>query len=233
VSNFAIKATELFVIYFPLVRVLGTIAVIVATTFEQFVLNNSLVAGIVGSVLTVVLLCFREFFSRPRLHLFFDGTDDQYLAESTHPEGDSPAVTRKYLRVSLKATGLCRLKIGGLSGAKNCRIYITSIQPVVNRQEGKDRIYDARQISWPPNKSFEARGIPRGITMFANVVTMRKGILRWTFQIPAAYGLGEDVLTHATLRIGITATADNAKPVSIYIRASVKEDKSGFEARLE
>ena len=77
-SNFAIKATELFVIYFPLVRVLGTIAVIVATTFEQFVLNNSLVAGIVGSVLTVVLLCFREFFSRPRLRLFFDGTDDQY-----------------------------------------------------------------------------------------------------------------------------------------------------------
>jgi hypothetical protein len=195
--------------------------------FEQFLLNNnSLVGGVVGAVLTVVLLWLGKLFSRPRLHLSFDGTGDRYLAESTHPEGDDPAVTRKYLRVSLK--------VGGLSGAKNCRIYITSIQPIVNGRKEKDRIHDARQISWPPNKKFKARYIPRGITMFANVVTMRQGNLGWTFQIPDQYGLGEDVRTHAgTLRMGITATAENAKPVSIYIQASIKADKSGFEARLE
>jgi hypothetical protein len=207
----------------------------VRQAFEQFLLNNnSLVGGIVGAVLTVLLLWLGKLFSRPRLHLFFDGSDDRYLAESTHREGENPAVTRKYLRVSLKAAGLFGLEIGGLSGAKNCRIYITSIQPVINGREGKDRIHDARQISWPPNKMFEARDIPRGITMFANVVTMRQGNLGWTFQIPASYGLGAEVLTHAgTLRMGITATAENAKPVSIHIQASIKADKSGFEARLE
>lgn len=207
----------------------------VLRAFEQFLLsNNSLIGGIVGAVLTVVLLWLGKFFSRPRLRLFFDGADDAYLTESTHREGDNPAVTRKYLRVSLKAAGLFGLEIGGLSGAKNCRIYISSIQPIVDGREGKDRIHDARQISWPPNQMFEARDIPRGITMFANVVTMKQGNLGWTFQIPASYGLGGDVLTHAgTLRIRITATAENAKPVSIHIQASIKADKSGFEARLE
>jgi hypothetical protein len=203
--------------------------------FAQFLLNNnSLMGGVVGSVLTVVLLWLGKLFSRPRLSLFFDGTSDGYLTESTHPEGDDPAVTRHYLRVSLKATGLFGLEIGGLAGAKNCRIYVISIQPVVDGREEKDRIHDARQISWPPNKAFDARDIPRGITLFANVVTMKQGNLGWTFQIPASYGLGKKVLTHAgTLRIGITATAENAKPVSKYIRASIKGDRSGFKAHLE
>ncbi len=183
--------------------------------------------------MTAALLWLGKSFSRPQLCLLFDGTDDAYLTESRHPEGGS-LVTREYMRVSLKAAGLFGKKIGGLSGAKHCRIYITSIQPVIDGRDGKDRIHDARQISRPPNKMFEARHIPRGIAMFANVVTMKQGNLGWTFQIPASYGLREEVLTHAgTLRLGITATAENAKPVSIYIRATIKADKSGVEAHLE
>jgi hypothetical protein len=208
--------------------------------FEQFLLNNNslvlagIVGAVVGSVLTVALLWLGKFVSRPRLRLFFNGTDvERYLPESTHPEGrPAVTVTRKYLRVSLKAVGLFGREIGGLSGARNCRIYITSIQ--LDGREGTDRIHDARPISWPPNKNFDTRDIPRGITMFANVVTMKQGNLGWTFQIPNTYGLRQDVLTHAgTLRIGITATAENAKPVSIHIRAFIKADKSGFEAHLE
>jgi hypothetical protein len=68
--------------------------------------------------------------------------------------------------------------------------------------------------------------------MFANVVTMREGHLGWDFQVPNQYGL-DSVRSHAgTLRFRITATAENAKPVSIYIDASIKADKSGFQTRL-
>ena len=70
--------------------------------------------------------------------------------------------------------------------------------------------------------------------MFANVVTIRKGGGHWHFQVPDTYGLSEDLLNHpGFMRIGVTATADNAKPVTIHVWASIKKDRSGFEARLE
>lgn len=195
--------------------------------------NNSLFGGAVGAMLTATLLALKQSFGRPRLDLDFK-SNEAYLPESTHAEGDIPTVTRKYLRVSLKATGLFGRNLGGSSGAKNCRIYLTSIQPVTTGTVGKDHIYDARPISWPPNNEFNPRDIPRGVTMFANVVTIKKGNLGWTFQIPSTYGLEQELLTHpGTMRIGVTATADNANPVSIYVRASIKADKSGFEAYQE
>jgi len=80
--------------------------------------NNSLVGGIAGAVLTVGLLWISQFFARPRPRLHFNGTDDACLAESTHPEGDMPDVTRKYLRVNLRSAGLFGRHFGGLSGAK-------------------------------------------------------------------------------------------------------------------
>jgi hypothetical protein len=143
-------------------------------------------------------------------------------------------VTRKYLRVSLTANGLFGTRFGGFSGAKSCRIYITAIQPVANGKLHDDQLYDARQLSWPPNEMFEARDIPRGVTMFANVVTMKKGGLHWHFQIPNSYGLSEELLTHpGRRRIAVTATADNAKPITRHIKASVKADRSGFDAEME
>lgn len=145
---------------------------------------------------------------------------------------DEPSVTKKYLRVSLKAAGLFGTSFGGSSGAAKGLIYITAIQPVVNGSAGKDQLHDARPVSWPPNKTFDPRHIPRGITMFANVVTMREGHLDWNFQVPNQYGLNS-VRSHAgTSRFRIAAIAENAKPVSIAIDASIKADKSGFQTRL-
>lgn len=116
--------------------------------------NNSLFGGAVGATLTAILLALKQSFGRPRLHIDFK-SDQAYLPESTHREGDIPAVTRKYLRISLKATGLFGRNLGGSSGAKNCRIYLTAIQPVTNGTVGRDHIYDARPVSWPPNNQFE------------------------------------------------------------------------------
>ena len=192
----------------------------------------SLFSGISGAVTTLVLLSVGKFLARPRLVLSFDGSRDAYVATSTHREGNEPSITRKYLRVSLRAAGLFGTNFGGSSGAAKCLIYIAAIQPVVNGRAGNDQIYDARPVSWPPNQTFDPRHIPRGITMFANVVTMREGNLGWDFQVPNQYGLNS-VRSHAgTLRFRITATAENAKPVSIYIDASIKADKSGFQTRL-
>jgi len=68
--------------------------------------------------------------------------------------------------------------------------------------------------------------------MFANVVTMKHGHSHWRFQVPNHYGL-DSVCNHAgPLLLRITATAENADPKSIEIEASIKADKSGFEARL-
>ncbi len=185
-----------------------------------------------GAVTTLLFLWVGKFLARPRLVLSFDGSSDAYVATSTHREGKQPSVTRKYLRVSLRAAGLFGRDLGGSSGAANCLIYITAIQRVVNGSAASDEIYDGRTVSWPPNGMFDPRHIPRGITMFANVVTMKQGHLGWNFHVPDQYGL-DSVRSHAgILRFHITATAENAKPVSIYIEASIKADLSGFQARL-
>lgn len=111
-------------------------------------------AGSAVRFFTVALLWLGKLFSRPRLPLLFDGADDGYLSESTHYE-NKHLVTRKYLRGSLTNRGL--------SNAQDCRIYVASIQPITNGSVVKDRIHDARHISWPPNNTFEARDIPRGV----------------------------------------------------------------------
>jgi hypothetical protein len=203
---------------------------------EQFMCflrsNVSLFGGMLGALTTLVLLSVGKCLARPRLVLSFDGSSDAYMATSTHSEGNEPSVTRKYLRVSLRAAGLFGTNLGGSSGAVKCLIYLTAIQPVVNGRAGNDQLHDARPVSWPPNRTFDARHVPRGITMFANVVGMREGHLGWNFFVPDQYGL-KLVRNHAgTLRFRITAIAENAKPVSIYIDASIKADKSGFQTHL-
>ncbi len=122
----------------------------------------SLFGGIGGAVATLVLVRVGQYFTRPKLVLSFDENGKAYMASSTHRENDQK-VTRTYIRVSLRTSG--RL---GSSAATNCRIYITAIQC-----DGTDYLHDARTISWPPNNDWEPRTIPRGITMFANVVTMQ------------------------------------------------------------
>ena len=192
--------------------------------------NVSLFGGMLGALTTLALLWVGKFLTRPRLVLSFDGNSDAYMATSTHSEGGQQ-VTRKYLRVSLTASGLIRNSFGS-AGAANCLIYITAIQPVVNGRACNDQLHDGRTVSWPPNKSFAPRHIPRGITMFANVVTMKEGHLGWDFQVPDQYGL-HSVRSHpGILLLRITATAENADPVSIHIEASIKADKSGFQTRL-
>ena len=180
-----------------------------------------------GALTTLAFLWAGKFLTRPRLVLSFDGDSDAYMAISTHSEGGHQ-VTRKYLRVSLRASGLIG-NLFGSGGAANCLIYITAIRPVDSGRAGNDQLYDGRTVSWPPNKSFAPRHLPRGITMFANVVTMREGYLGWDFQIPDQYGLNS-VRSHAgILRLRITATAENAAPVSIHIDAAIKADMSGFQ----
>lgn len=121
-----------------------------------------LFGGAAGACLTFIFLGLKQLFGRPRLHLVFNKDDEAYLSESTHLEGETPKVmvTRKYLRVSVQATGIFRSRSGGSSGARKCRIYVTSIQPIKDGKPQHDRIYDARPTSWPP-RSLRVR-ISRG-----------------------------------------------------------------------
>src|SRR5277367_6377912 len=97
--------------------------------WKQFAQDYAfLFGGAAGACLTFFFLGLKQFFGRPRLKLHFNNTDEAYLAESTHPEGEpSVMVTRKYLRVSLKATGIFGLQFGGSTGARKCLIYVTSV----------------------------------------------------------------------------------------------------------
>jgi len=107
---------------------------------EQFLAflhrHVSLLSGMLGAVTALVLLSVGKFLARPRLVLSFDGSSDAYMATSTHSEDNERSVTRKYLRVSLRAAGLFGTNFGGSSGAAKCLIYIAAIQPVVNASAG-------------------------------------------------------------------------------------------------
>jgi hypothetical protein len=192
----------------------------------------SLFSGVLGALTTLAFLPVGRSLARPRLTLSFDSARDGYMETSMHPEGEPPVtVTRKYLRVSVTPKGLFGRNLGGSSGAEDCLIYITAIQKVENGNVGKDCLYDGRELSWPPNRAFSPRHIPRGVTMFANVVTMKTEHIGWDFQVPAQYGL-HSIRSHpGSLLLTITATAANAKPVSIQIEARIKADRSGFEAK--
>lgn len=74
---------------------------------------------------------------------------------------------------------------------------------------------------------FFIRCLSREISRLRNDVRQRhhheKGELHWHFQIPGTCGLRDGLVNHpGTMRIGITATADNATPGTIDIRASIK-----------
>ena len=74
----------------------------------------SLFGGIGGAVATLVLLKIGKFLSRTRLVLSFDPSSNAYMSTSTHLEGGQQ-VTRKYLRVSVRAAGVVTMKQGHLN----------------------------------------------------------------------------------------------------------------------
>ena len=136
------------------------------------------------------------------------------------------------MRVSVTINGPMFWKSLGHIGAKDCQIYLTGIQRLIAGRLQKDELYDARPVSWPPNKDFKPRNIPRGATMFVNVVTMRAGQLGWHFHLPDTYGI-DDLRTHGgALVLTLAVTAENAASSSIKIEASIRANRSGFDARI-
>jgi hypothetical protein len=202
-------------------------------SFWQFLVDHiTVLSGVLGVLVTLLVTGARQWLGRPRLVLSFHDSE-AYLSTSTHREVDQQEVTRKYLRVSVKIDGPRFWKSYGYVGAKDCQFYLTGIQRVIAGKPQEDILYDARPVSWPPNNDFKPRNIPRGATMFANVVTMRVDHLGWDFQLPGLYGLSWETRSYSgTFVLTLAATAENAFPSSIRIAASIKADKSGFNVSL-
>ena len=192
----------------------------------------TLFSGVLGVLLTLLATGGAQWLGRPRLKLSFDPGSDSYMSTSTHQEGTDLNVTRKYLRASVSVSGPRFWRSYGYIGAKDCQIYLIAIQRIIAGKLSEDELYDARPISWPPNNDFKPRNIPRGATMFANVVTVRVGHLGWDFQLPGQYGLLDIRGASGTLVLTLVATAENAYSSSIQIAASIKADKSGFDTRI-
>jgi hypothetical protein len=187
--------------------------------------NNSLIGAIVGSLLTIFGFWIAAWYRKPKLVLTFRSSE-KFLTESTHTEGDRQNVTRKYLRV--------RLKNDGRSPARKTCIYLMSIEKVSGDQILPTEFADPRKISWPPHAEFEPRDLPRHLPNFANVVDMERGKLHWNFQIRDRHEIKASITSYpGELRIGLMATADNADPVTHYIRVSIRADLSGFNATAE
>src|SRR5580704_9015196 len=131
--------------------------------FRAFLVEHiTLFSGVLGVLVTLLVTGAGKWLGRPRLVLSFDPSSDAYMSTSTHPEGDQPSVTRKYLRVSVTINGPMFWKSLGHVGAKDCQIYLTGIQRLIAGRLQEDELYDARPVSWPPNKDFKPRNIPRG-----------------------------------------------------------------------
>ncbi len=87
-----------------------------------------------------------------------------------------------------------------------------------------------RIVSWPPNKTYFKVYPPRSYDVCKRSDDETR-IFGVELSVPNDYGL-DSVRTHTgAFLLRITATAENAHPVSIEIEASIKHDRSGFDAR--
>jgi hypothetical protein len=160
-------------------------------------------AAIVGGLITGFYGHARAYINRPKLQLNFDQDSPAYKVTLNYKLRDID-VEDVIIRVQLTNAGR--------TTAKHCRVFLTSVKEVVSNQEIATQYFDSKPLAWP-GWDFTPRDIPPKVPFYVEVVGVYKHELGWNFKLESIETRGMKNFK-GTYRLELTATADNAEPVS-------------------
>ena len=182
-------------------------------------------AALAGAIVPSIIGRIKECYTRPILNLTFKSRDDAYLVESTYMAGEAER-TSKFVRV--------RLINKGRDVARECRVYLTEVREADGQQLHPTTFYDSKNLPWAGfPKDYDARPIPAGINAYIDVLRVSKGEPNWHFCVETMFASQLPIEAYkGILRLKITATADNAEPVSISLDVTYRGDYDGLRSTL-
>jgi hypothetical protein len=182
-------------------------------------------AALAGAIVPSIIGWIKDRYTRPILNLTFESKDDAYLVESTYMAGEMER-TSKFVRV--------RLTNKGRDVARECRVFLTEVREVDGQQLHPTSFYDSKSLPWAGfPKNYSARPIPAGINAYIDVLRVSKGDPKWDFRVKTMFASQRPIETYkGILRLKITATADNAEPVSITLDVTFRGDYDGLRSAL-
>ncbi len=178
-------------------------------------------SAIVGAVLHGIYQHLRDWYGRPRLRIDYQGTvGANYVDLDYHRQGEN--IAEIYIRA--------RIRNIGRRPAKNCLVFLTAIREVHPSDTTQASFYDPTAVAWAGSK-FSPRDIPRGIPFYVNVVKVSKHTSGWLIAVENLYGNEEKLKYYrGTYRFQLTATADNAEPITYEIDVTYNGDWHNLRA---
>ncbi len=158
-------------------------------------------AAIAGGLLSGAYQHARNHWTRPKLQVDYEGSDGNKV-DSEIKKGEK-VVSEIYIRV--------RVRNGGRSVAKGCRLFLTALHEVHVSGVTQTNWYDSMPLPWA-GWDFTPRDVPSGPEFYVDVVKVSKDYSDWIFF--KLFASQTNLKNYrGTYRFRLLATADNADPV--------------------
>jgi hypothetical protein len=177
--------------------------------------GSALGGGLVAGLLSGVYEHIRDRITRPKLSLSYgESSEASLVSVVTGPtEGN---LNHLYVRVLLRNTGQ-RI-------AKQCLVYLVSIEEVHESGNQATAFSDAMPLSWPLN-DYKRKDIPNGADFYLDLVKISKHVEPWAFGVQQLYASHLAMLKFkGTYRFHLVATADNATSVRCAVDVKYSQD---------
>jgi hypothetical protein len=178
-------------------------------------------SAIVGAVLHGTYQHLRDWYGRPRLQIDYEGKDGANKVDVDYHSGEKH-VAEVYIRA--------RIQNLGKRPAKNCLVFLTALTEVHQSGTTPTSFYDATPVAWPGWK-FSPKDIPRGIPFYVDIMKVSKHTSGWLISVEHLYASHEKLKNYSgTYRFQLTATADNAAPVTYEIDVTYNQNWNNLRA---
>jgi hypothetical protein len=176
-------------------------------------------AAIVGGLLNGAYQHWRDFRSRPILHIDFEGSGGNNPA-SEYKEGEK-LVSEVYIRA--------RVKNIGQHVATGCRVFLVGLHEVHHSGLTATNWYDSLPLPWA-GWDHQPRNIPKGPEFYVDVMRVSKSFSAWRFSAKT-FGSQNALMNYrGTYRFRLLATADNAEPAACEIDVTYDGDWHNLRA---
>jgi hypothetical protein len=180
------------------------------------------IGGVIGGLVTGFYSHARAWLTRPRLSVDYANDSGHFVDfDAVNREGKN--ISAVYVRV--------RVLNEGRRVARGCRVFLTGLEEVhPSGTTTSTNLHEALVLGWP-NRDFEPRDIPRGISFFADLVMVSKHHEGWGFCVKESYANHKRLSEYrGTYRFHVLVAADDADPAQCRVDATYDGDWHNFRA---
>jgi|GEM_PF-3057415 len=182
-------------------------------------------AAIVGGLVSGAYQHCRDYFSRPKLEIDYEGTAaNKVEIISEKIDGIDPGAI--FIRARVRNTGR--------RTAKGTREFLASLQEVISQEQLlQTSFHDAKPLAWA-GWDFKPRDIPPApnVHFYVDLTSVLKKQSGWRFSVENGLFAGQTSLTsyRGTYRFHLIATANNAEPATCAVDVSYDMDWHNLRA---